>query len=582
MAVSSKVDDDVITAILAGTSIVTRRAEIYESDGTTLWIPSAETPRMIEGTVSIDYSRAERRTLDVMFDNSDGILKHDPNGFWYDKIIKVFRGVQYRNLKVQPSILIINDTATAGHLASTFFKALGFTDIFTNPNAATLDDLYGYDIIVANGGTAALPQPDADLLALAFDAGYNVMSIGSANTVANLPRLYTTTVAKSDTAVWGFNQTVTDNPLRRGWVSSTLAGNTNTGTHVTGLVTGVFPVATFTWTAQPGYTAAILQSAMGGRWFDLHLDLFPQTNANLRALVKNALNWLYTYQEEREYETQVGEFMIDSISHDFFPRHVKVAGRDYAKKIMLTKFANSLTFVAGTNIDTLVQALAANAGVTKFIPGAGGASLTSDISFARDDDRWKAISDCCTATGIEVFFDAQGYLITRPFRDPVSSPTTLTLSVAEADANLTELSISSSDTSIKNNVIVTSENGDSAAAGFIYQGSAANDDPDSPTRRSRIGERTFNYSTAVATSDAQCKMIAQNFLRVMALEEWNLEFEALVFPWVEAGDIVSFENPDTSIGVPDNFLLTDISIPLGLGTMSGTCKRVTIVGSRVS
>lgn len=574
---TSKVDIEVIAAILAGTSFVTRRAEIYESDGTTLWLETAETPRMIGGQVSIDYSRSERRALDMTLDNSDGVLNHNPDGFWYDKVIKVFRGVRYRNIKTDPAILIIVDSATTGRKAYELFKKIGYTDVTTTSVAATVDDFYGYDIIVGYNGNAALSTLHAQLLQDAYLAGYAVFSIGNGNTATQLPLIIGTTTAKSTTAVYRINQVTNDNPLKSGWASSDLTGNTSTGQHVTALAAGVTPVASFTWNSIQGFVGAVRESTQGARWFHLQLELLPQTNVNLKTLVTNGLKWLYSYDDYRFWETQIGEFMIDNITSSNFPNTIKVTGRDYTKKLLLTKFASSVTFAAGTLVDTLVEALAANAGISRFALNAGSASLGSDMTFAQGDDRWKAIYDCCVSAGIEVYFDAGGNLVTRPFQDPVSSPATLTLSMEGAEANLTKIEISSSDTSLINHIVVTSENPDGLAEGFAYQAEVANDEPTSPTRRSRIGERTWHYKTAFATSDDQCRIIAENFLRVMALEEFNLSFAALVFPWVEAGDIVFFENPDATIKVPDRYLLTNIDIPLALAPMSGTCKRVSIV-----
>src|SRR5688572_3503030 len=46
----------------------------------------------------------------------------------------------------------------------------------------------------------------------------------------------------------------------------------------------------------------------------------------------------------REWETQIGEFMIDQISEDYFPDEIKITGRDYAKKCLVSKLSNSMSF----------------------------------------------------------------------------------------------------------------------------------------------------------------------------------------------------------------------------------------------
>jgi hypothetical protein len=68
------------------------RVEIYEQDGTTRWAYD-KVRRAVEGSISVDYSRDERRTLDLVLDNSDNVLVNAPGYFWYDKVIKVFKRV---------------------------------------------------------------------------------------------------------------------------------------------------------------------------------------------------------------------------------------------------------------------------------------------------------------------------------------------------------------------------------------------------------------------------------------------------------------------------------------------------------
>lgn len=89
---------EVIDAIIGPSTQWTRRVAIYESDSVTLW--NAIDPaisRITDGSISVDYTRDERRTLDITLDNLDDSMKSHPGGFWYDKIIKVYRGITYTN-----------------------------------------------------------------------------------------------------------------------------------------------------------------------------------------------------------------------------------------------------------------------------------------------------------------------------------------------------------------------------------------------------------------------------------------------------------------------------------------------------
>jgi hypothetical protein len=81
---------EALDSVLAPVTNVTRRVDIYESDATTLWEQNA---RILGGGVNCDADRDEQRSFDLIFDNRDGRYGSDPDEFWYDKIIKPYRGV---------------------------------------------------------------------------------------------------------------------------------------------------------------------------------------------------------------------------------------------------------------------------------------------------------------------------------------------------------------------------------------------------------------------------------------------------------------------------------------------------------
>ena len=376
--------ETVSAAIESSTTRVTRRIEIYESDGATLWTEVGDAERLIDGSVTVDYDRDERRAFDLTLDNSDGLLRHDPyNGLWYDKIIKVYRGVR--------------------------------------------------------------------------------------------------------TATW-------------------------------------------------------------------------------------------------EYETQIGEFMIDRIDEAHFPRHIHITGRDYSKKMLLSKLEKSTTFVAGTSISQIVNALAANSGVFNTLINTLGQVLGSDIPIERGTTRWQAAKDICTAYSLEIFFNARGILIVRPFRDPVTSPVAQKLRTG-LDGNLVSYSKSANDSRLYNVVVAVGDDQDSIAAGVLIYGEARNTEPSSPTRLQTPGEpggltpRTLHVVSSVFATSAQAQKYCDDIIKVAALEEYELAFSSLVYPWWEVGEIVEFEDPRRGVDEPSRFLLTNLSFPMAPGPGDGTAKRVTIVGT---
>lgn len=569
-----RVTDEVLSAIMSGSTNITRRLEIYESDGETLWTPGEA--RMITGNVTVDYSRAERRTIDVTLDNKDDLLRHDPNEFWYDKILKAYRGVQYQNTRKTPRIAVLYNQSPGPNYLYNELRRLGFNDLTDKTNATQVADFDGYDIVLAYSHVWAIPSDIAALLESAYNAGFNIFTSGNDNTEVQIP-LIGSNISKTDGAIWSIDPVEWDTPVSTEWESSGSLG-TDTGNLPTSATNGTQIVGTYTWSGNLTYPVLIKSNNIDARWFHFQPQI-PTSGLQtpMRRLWSDAVNWLYGFGDTRHWEVKIGEFLIDSINSDHFPKHIHVTGRDYTKKLLNVGFRTSTTFSMGLSIDNVVQGIALNGGITKFIGGAANVTLQAELSFDREAQRWQAIQDICTANGVEVYFDAEGYLVTRTFRDPVSSPTTVTLKAGADGGNLANIQKSSSDGELKNVVVVSAENPD--LEGIFYQGVAINDEPNHPARVSRIGERTYFYSSSVLTSNEKCLETAKNFLKVMSLEEFEVNFGSICFPWLEGGDIAEFIDPEPGIGDPDRYLLSSFSIPLGLGPMTGNMKRVTIVGS---
>jgi hypothetical protein len=378
--------DEVLDALTAGVVRIRRRAEIYESDSTTKFDIPYWDQRLVEGTVTVDRERDERRMCDLTLDNGDGLLKHDPyNGFWFDKIIKVFWGIKY------------------------------------------------YDQL----------------------------------------------------------------------------GNT------------------------------------------------------------------------KLWEVQIGEFMIDRIDENRFPDLVKVTGRDYAKKCLTSKIQYSLSFPSFTPIEQIIQAVAANAGVTKFNLPITGQVYNRSIVFERGLERWKVLQQVADTIGYEVFFQGDGKLTMQRYPDPTYDPVAWEFTQGSPDGTLVEYKRSSNDSRIFNHIFVvgaTTTVNDISTTVFSEK---RNDDPGSPTRISRIGDRVMPpVQSDYITDQTQADNLAAQLLAVNSLEEYSIDFSSVILPWLDAGDIITVEDDAATDFTPKRFLFSNFTIPLGLGAMTGNARRVTMVGSR--
>lgn len=282
----------------------------------------------------------------------------------------------------------------------------------------------------------------------------------------------------------------------------------------------------------------------------------------------------------RAWETQVGEFMIDQIQEDYFPDEVKLTGRDYAKKCLVSKLQQSVEFPQFTAVETIIRALASNAGVTKFALPYTGQGYARDAAFERGTERWKVIRELADSIGYEVYFTGDGYLTMRPYGDPILSPVRWIFRPGTLDGTLVKYQRSTNDSRIKNHIVVIGAN-ITDLAGFTQtiHAEAINNDPDSPTRVSRIGDRVDFYESEFITDSGQAQAIANQRLRVSALEEYSISFESLIIPWLDAGDIVDIHDDESGPYVPRRFLLTNFTFPFGLSSMSAQARRVTMAGT---
>ncbi len=282
----------------------------------------------------------------------------------------------------------------------------------------------------------------------------------------------------------------------------------------------------------------------------------------------------------REWETQIGEFMIDQISEDYFPDEIKITGRDYAKKCLTSKLSNSMSFPQHTAIETIIRALASNAGVTKFALPYTGEGYARDAAFERGTERWKVIRELADSIGYEVYFTGDGYLTMRPYGDPIMSPVKWIFRSGKLDGTLVKYSRSTNDSRIKNHIVVTGAKiVDLEGFTQTIHAEAINTNPDSPTRVARIGDRVDFYESEFITDAGQAQVIANHRLQVASLEEYQVGFDSVIIPWLDGGDIVDIHDDDASDYVPRRFLLTNFSFPLSLQAMSGTARRVTMTGT---
>ena len=280
---------------------------------------------------------------------------------------------------------------------------------------------------------------------------------------------------------------------------------------------------------------------------------------------------------------QLGSFMADRIAEGSESANFRITFRDLSKRMMLSKLTEAITFPEGTEIAIVIRALAANSGILDMLIPATGKQIGKDFTFETGTSRWEVAKKIANDFGHELFFDHRGWLIMRPFIDPLTAPIYLNLVAKRtglgADnrrSNVGSYDRSASDERIYNHIVVIAEGTDRTT---VYRAEARNTLSNSPTSIERIGERTLTYTSNFITTQAQAQETANSLLAINALEQFTINVGSAVYPWVEVGTTINFEDDNPNDNFPSRYLLLNATIPLGLENMSLAGSRITIVGS---
>lgn len=279
------------------------------------------------------------------------------------------------------------------------------------------------------------------------------------------------------------------------------------------------------------------------------------------------------------WEAMLGEFLIDNLKQNSWPHNIGLTCRDFTKKLMLDKFTTTTSFATNQPVEEVIRTIAINGGIA---PGRINFPLTGKstgrvYTFDRMVSRWDAMKQIATDYAFDLYFDQNGYLRLETFTDPYLDPPQYTFQTGE-DGNIEKFDKSLNDSRLYNHVVVTggTDDPENSLPPFAV---ATNDDPASPTSIQQIGRRSYFYTSSFMTTEAQCQAVADKFLKVHALEQFDVGIDALVVPYLEAGITVNFFDPLPAGGQPTKYLLSSFGIPLGLESMTASVKRVTQVGS---
>lgn len=565
-------------AVLAPVTRFYSRAEFFERDGKTPFRPTNMT-RVIDGSVSVDLDRDERRAFDLTLENYDEALSIQKKSIWYNKIIKLFKGVYVSNItndEVRIAVTGNSGTALTKKLINSTRQIAmntGADSVRAFGRDITMQDVEDYNIILSATGTTHMSN--TTLLKSFMDSGRDVITISTQ--AENIPHITASTVESATTDVLVMPSGEGDAPGAFGWDfwQYDLVSGQDKPTAVAG---GVEVTAR----RDDGTPAVMFMKSKSndeGSWTHIHMDpprsMEEISEADefiqlLRVVISSVKNDI----EPAFWETQIGEFEIDTIKTQSFPRTVALSGRDRVKTCLGSKFEAATSYKKLSNQkQVIIRSLAANAGITKFrFESAPKTLLQANNNYEVGTSRWEVMKEYATSMNCELYFDGQGYLVLKPQED-VAQRTVHETFKSGAGGNMVEFSKSSDDTDMFNVVVVQSETADDKPSIIAV---AKNTNTNSPTSISQIGQRLIAYTSKAITTKKEAQTLASAYLKTAGLHSYSIDLNTLQLFWLEAGQIIQFIDPYAIEKEPDRFLLSSFTIPLGLETMSMNAKRLVI------
>jgi len=124
------------------------------------------------------------------------------------------------------------------------------------------------------------------------------------------------------------------------------------------------------------------------------------------------------------------------------------------------------------------------------------------------------------------------------FADILNDPVAFVFQTG-ASGNLASYRKSSSDARLRNHVVVIGENNGQVP---VF-GEAENTLSTSPTSIAAIGRRTETYKTSYVGTQPGAVALAERFLSISALEQFEVPLDALVIPWLDVNNVITFTDP---------------------------------------
>ncbi len=264
-----------------------------------------------------------------------------------------------------------------------------------------------------------------------------------------------------------------------------------------------------------------------------------------------------------DYFASMGVYLIDEISAESTPdeESFDVKGLDRMDRATRSEFTQPKKYAAGVRVGVAIQDLLEDAGIghRRWSVDDDGQDLINGRHYEVGDGRLEAATKLAHAFGLEVYANADGFIVVRAAPDLNSLPVAWQFTAGE-DAVHLGVSKKWSRDRFYNHILVIGE----TAKGAVVRAEASDTNPDSPTRvGGPMGDRLFKYKSGMVATFAQAQRVANQLLQKHALIEETVKVNHVPLPILEAGDAIRVTDESTNTNA--KYLIKSINTPIAGG-----------------
>lgn len=341
-------------------------------------------------------------------------------------------------------------------------------------------------------------------------------------------------------------------------------------------------VAGLTITGDAGYalSGAVSQDASRAVRRTLHLAIANPAALWTPAGIGSAFYWDRQIRVERgvmaggiPYYAPLGIFQIDT--PEVSGTVLTISGADRMDRALKSKFSAPAHVSSGVRVGTMIKSgLTPAVGTERWSVDDGGAAFAAPRDWEPDDERLSAMLSLATDFGLEIYADANAYIVVQPVANPAVLPVVWEFREGE-DSIVLGVSKSWSRDRFYNHIVVVGEGANQA----IVRAEASDTNPASPTRvAGPMGDRLYTYKSAMITTTPQAQSVANAMLLEHALIEESLRVEHVPHPGLEVNDVVRITHANSLTN--DTYQIDSITTPLAGGSATLEVHKTRVVTSR--